>query len=398
MDISNLITPSFILNEERLKENYNNLVNAFQNVWNNTIIGYSYKTNSLPWFISWMKKNNALAEVVSTQEYELAKYIGYCDSRIILNGPNKGFESISNVLNNGGIVNLDSFHEINWLKDQGETIANWKVGLRVNFDLEKYCPEETLMGDDPGRFGFNYENGDFHKAISILKKIKNVSIVGIHLHNSTKTKSLKIFQTLAEKACQFSEDIPGELEYVDIGGGFFGDKPGAPTYDDYAKCIVDELKKKFNYNKTTLIIEPGISLAASCFDYLCEVVDIKDRKNSKLLTTNGSLMNLDPQMNNRSFSYSIIPEPSECTRNIINEQIVCGFTCMEKDRLLKIHNREKLRIGDKFLFQNAGAYTLTFIPMFIEYLPPVYLFDGHNYSTIREKWGVNEYVQKSIIE
>ena len=63
-----------------------------------------------------MQEQNALAEVVSTPEFLLAKKIGYRSEKIILNGPNKGFNTLKEVLDNGGIVNLDGFHEIDWIE------------------------------------------------------------------------------------------------------------------------------------------------------------------------------------------------------------------------------------------------------------------------------------------
>ena len=72
--------------------------------------------------------------------------------------------------------------------------AKIKVGLRINFDLESYCPNETIPGKEPGRFGFNIENGDLQKAISLLSSIPNVSIVGLHGHHSTRTKIFRIIE------------------------------------------------------------------------------------------------------------------------------------------------------------------------------------------------------------
>ncbi len=58
---------------------------------------------------------DAWAEVMSTAELKLAQKVGYPSSEIIINGPYKGFEAMCEVLEAGGVVNLDSFHEIEWL-------------------------------------------------------------------------------------------------------------------------------------------------------------------------------------------------------------------------------------------------------------------------------------------
>ena len=63
-----LETPYFLLDLQRLEKNLHNMQNAFRSIWPKFEIGYSFKTNNLPWIVSWMKEQNGFAEVVSTPE------------------------------------------------------------------------------------------------------------------------------------------------------------------------------------------------------------------------------------------------------------------------------------------------------------------------------------------
>ncbi|MGU8245364.1 pyridoxal-dependent decarboxylase [Clostridium perfringens] len=392
--ISNLKTPCFIINENELKKNIDSMHSALKKTWDNYIIGYSYKTNSLPWIIKYFKKNSVYAEVVSDLEYNLAKKINYDSKRIIFNGPNKGKNTFINALKEGAIINIDSNREIDWLSDE-EFNKNIKVGIRVNFDLEKECPNETAMGLDGGRFGFSLENGSFNKAVKRINNIKNVKVVGIHLHNSTKTRSLKIYKTLAKKANEIADMFDYELEYIDIGGGFFGGLETKPSYYEYMKTIADELSKKFDKNKTKLIVEPGASIIASPISFLCEVIDVKDTYAKRIVTVNGSRNNIDPLMRKESYFLDLLIEKE---RKSVKEQIICGYTCMENDRLLAIRDNNELLVGDKLLFNKVGSYTMCLSPLFIEYFPIVYLKnDKGEFICVREKWTVDEYIQKSTI-
>ena len=47
-----LITPCFIVDQNELKNNIDKMHKALKDTWENYIIGYSYKTNSLPWIIN----------------------------------------------------------------------------------------------------------------------------------------------------------------------------------------------------------------------------------------------------------------------------------------------------------------------------------------------------------
>ena len=96
---SNLQTPCYILDENRLMKNFSDLKSAFENAWkNNFIIGYSFKTNSLPYILTWMRSHGSYAEVVSEAEYKLALKTGFSSDKVILNGPVKGENAILEVV------------------------------------------------------------------------------------------------------------------------------------------------------------------------------------------------------------------------------------------------------------------------------------------------------------
>ncbi|MCT4605045.1 MAG: pyridoxal-dependent decarboxylase [Marinisporobacter sp.] len=393
IDLPNIHTPYYLLDLERLVKNFCELKKAFSKEWNNLIIGYSFKTNSLPWLLNWLKDEDAYAEVVSQPEYELAKKIGF--KKIVFNGPYKGFEAMENALNNDFIVNLDSFNEIEWLKKNSPKDDKiYKVGLRINFDLEKYCHEENIMDDEPRRFGFNIENGSFEKAITELKNMSYIKIVGIHAHNSTRTKSLSVFNTISQKIIEAAEMIDNQLEYVDIGGSFFGDKPGTPEFWEYAKTICQILKKRFKPKHTALIIEPGASLIASPFYFVCKVVDKKDIKGTRILTVDGSCLNISPQMKGTSFKID-----SNSQKKIMSQrQVIAGYTCIEKDRLGQLEKSNELYIDDILIFHNTGAYSMALSPNFIQYYPAVVVKDRNKFFYARKPWSIEEYMQKSILD
>lgn len=387
-----LDTPCFIINEYSLKENVTNMHKALKDTWGNYIIGYSCKTNSLPWIMSFLKQEGCYAEVVSDFEYKLAKKIGFTDKEIVFNGPNKGKNLFFNSLENGAIVNIDSWREISWLQES--QINNLvEVGVRVNLNLEKECPNETSVGDEGSRFGFSLENGDLEKAIITLNSINNVKVTGIHLHHTAKTRSLKIYRTLARAACKVAQLVDYNLKYIDIGGGFFGGMPDKPSFYEYMSLISKELSKKFDSKETTLIVEPGSALIASPIDFLCEVVDVKDTFVKRIVTVNGSRTNIDPLMIKTNHFFSL-----DCNSDKnISEQVICGYTCLEYDRIMKIENEKELNIGDKILFNKVGAYSMSLSPLFIEYFPKVYVKKSKNeYICVRERWDVEEYIQKAL--
>ncbi len=392
---SQLKTPSFIIYEDKINKNLIELNQALSVTWGNYIIGYSYKTNSLPWIIDYMNKKGCYAEVVSNVEYELALKYGNSPKNIIFNGPNKGKSQFIEAITKGSIVNVDSWKEMNWLQEIKLT-SDIGIGVRVNFDLEKECPSETVMGDEGGRFGFSYEKGDFKKIIDQINALEHIKVNGIHLHNSSKTRSIKIFEVIASKACEIANLFEYELDFINVGGGFFGGLPDRPTFLEYMQSISAILSKRFNNKNTTLIVEPGASLIATPISFLCEVIDVKDTIKKRIVTVNGSRNNIDPFMNKTNYFLDLLVKNED--KNSVKEQVVCGYTCMEHDRLIKLEDKKELEVEDRLLFNYVGSYTMCFSPLFIEYFPIVYVENNNTFTCVREAWGVEEYCQKSIIK
>lgn len=393
-----LQTPYFVIDEPVLQQYYDMLTDSLAQNWENFQIGYSFKTNSLPWLVSFVKKNGAYAEVVSQDEYDLAKYLGYTDKEIIYNGPYKGRESFCNVLRAGGIVNLDSMQEIKWLGElAGQSDGqSFKVGIRVNFDLEKMCPGETTMGEVSGRFGFCYETGKFAKALEILKQLPHVSVSGLHLHSSSKSRSVDIFRSIARMACHLAAEFDLSPEYIDLGGGYCGGMEGRPEYPDYFPAVAEELHKRFTPAQTKLIVEPGISLISKCTTFVTSVFDTRDIKGTRYVMTDGSRFNIDPTMIKSSHLFHIEPaEEYSAPRPVLDKQVISGFTCMEADRLFSYEQHPELVPGDHIIYENVGGYTMSLNPLFIQYFPAVYVRSKERMQMVRKKWTPAEYVQGS---
>ncbi len=414
-----LQTPYFVIDEPILNHYYDMLVESLSSNWNNYLVGYSFKTNSLPWLVSYVKKRGAYAEVVSEDEYSLAKYLGYHDSEIIYNGPYKGEPSFCNVLLAGGIVNLDSMQEIRWLTNlvNANPDKTFQVGIRANFNLEKMCPGETTMGEVSGRFGFCYETGKLADALEILQGIPNVSVVGLHLHSSSKSRSVNIFRSIARMACQLKTEFDLSLKYIDLGGGYCGGMEGRPEYPDYFPAIAEELRKCFTPEQTKLIVEPGISLISKCTTFVTSVFDTRDIKGTRYVMTDGSRFNIDPTMIKSSHLFHVdlletdsdgaLSNPLLATqsgqhdvtdRPVMESQIISGFTCMEVDRLFTYANQPELIPGDRIIYENVGGYTMSLNPLFIQYFPAVYVQNGDNMRMVRKKWTPAEYVQGSELD
>lgn len=385
-------TPYYVIHKNELNDNFNKLKGALEKHWNNYIIGYSYKTNALPWILKHFDSLGCYAETVSEDEYNLAKSIGVEKDRIIYNGPIKTKESFIEAVNNECIVNIDSQREIDWLKEV--QLTKRKVGIRINFDIEKMCPGQSQCPEEGGRFGFCYENGELSKAIIKLKEEK-VRVNGIHLHTSSKSRGLDIYRAIAEIACKIKQEFKLELDYVDVGGGFFGGLPTKPQFDEYITLMESILSKSFDKAKTKLIVEPGMAVIGSPISYVTSVIDVKDTEFNRFVITDGTRTSIDPLMTKKSYFYTL---EFDGERKNHPKQIISGYTCMEHDRLFVAIDGPTLQSGDYIIYNKVGAYTMCLTPLFIKYFPDVYVETDGTFKKVRNAWTPNEYVQLSVLE
>ena len=388
---SGMKTPFFLIDEDALDDNFRFLRESLESAWGNCIIGYSYKTNALPWVIKHFKNLGCYAEVVSDDEYELATSIGVRKDRIIYNGLAKDKDTFLEAIRNHAIVNIDAEYEIDWLGELDE--GDYSVGVRCNFDLESVCPGQTQCGEDGERFGFCYENGELKRAIDRIEKA-GVKVAGLHLHKSSKTRMPVIYRAIAEAAVEIAQKNKLSLSYIDIGGGFFGGLKTKPQFPEYFELVSDILKQQFDPAETKIIVEPGMAVIGAAVDYVTTVVDVKKTTRNTFVVTDGSRTQIDPLMTKSNYFFEI--RRSSENRSVLRRQVIAGFTCMEHDRLFDLLDDKELLPGDRIIYHKVGAYTMCLSPLFIKWFPDVYVKSRAGISMVRGKWRAEDYKNRSI--
>lgn len=398
MNHKTALTPFYRIRESALRYDINLLKTSLSENWGNFVMGYSVKTNSLPWLLNYLRNQGFYAEVVSDTEYDLVRRLGFPSRNIIYNGPIKDKKIFETVLIAGGYVNLDSTDELAFMEELSALYpdTSFRVGVRVNCDIAAMCPNEKLAAEEGGRFGYCYENGVLKAAIDRLSALKNVKVGGLHLHSSTQSRTVQVYAALAEMAVKIAREYDLSLDYIDMGGGYFGGRDDKPDYRDYFKEIGKVLSSYFDKEKTTLIAEPGVSLISRATTFETEVLDIKDIRGRKYIVTNGSRVNLNPLVTRHVYPHHIEYISDKSVRNTEKSQWVCGATCMEYDRLFEITDDAALVPGDKIIYDTAGGYTMCLNPLFIHYFPAVIIEKTNGELFVaREAWGNKEYLQKN---
>lgn len=393
MQFNEIVTPCFVLESDKLLSNIYSFKRALDSKFPNNVLGYSVKTNSSPILLENMKSEGCYAEVVSYHEYRLALAMGFCPNRIIYNGPLKDEGTFIHAIKNGAYVNIDSKRELDWLKNLPKD-KEYSVGLRVNLNLMDISPEDCKDHEDFSRFGFSFDNGELGDAISSINDLGNVKVAGLHLHRTSKTRSIDVYRNICNYAAVVIGSLKLHLEYIDIGGGFYGDMPGKPTYAEYVACIAETLGKHIDIQKICLIVEPGNALIASPFTFYSSVIDTKAIGRNRVVVLDGSRNDIDPFFHKNDYFKSFLS--IEGNRKKIAHQIYVGCTCLENDRLFSMDDSPESCVGDIIKFSFVGAYTTCLSPLFIRYFPRIYLQEGNQYKLVREEWNEEDFLQEVI--
>lgn len=376
-----LPTPSFICDDKEFARGVEGFRQALMTIADSCAIGYSVKTNSLPYALKMARSHGCMAEVVSHDEYRLARLCGFTPGEIIYNGPMKSRETFIEAVCGGAVVNLEAKRELEWLKElPGD--RNYSIGVRLNINISHISPEDADGEDDNSRFGFSDESDELAKAIEYIESLQNVTLAGLHIHRTAHSRAPRFYERSIEYAATVIEKYGLSLDYLDVGGGYFGIFPNKPTFRDYADAFHAPLKRH-GLGGLRIIIEPGNALTASSFAFMSEVIDVKRVDgNTYFVTTDGSRNDIDPFFRKTGYIRDIIyrDEP----RAIEPHQIVTGCTCLEYDRLFTLDDVPQLHPGDRILYHNVGAYTMTLSPQFIRLWPAVYALhaDG-TYTRVR---------------
>lgn len=389
-------TPFYIMDSEKYKSNINNFLNAFKKRYEKVMAGYSFKTNYVPALCKIALQERVVAEVVSEMEYELARKIGF--EKIIFNGPIKRPAIFKKALEHGSVINLDSEYEVDMLCQykQEHPEKDVKVGMRININLTDENGNSTIQcGLRFGRFGFPTEI--IGKNIERLREA-GVKIVSLHGHTSTSDRAVLNYKIIAQHMLATCEKYElNDLEYFDIGGGFFGAAPegmdltGRPKYEDYANCVLDEVMKSewFMERKPWVVIEPGSSVVSNVFTYYTKVYQNKRVGKVNFVMVDGTVFDVKPTMHSNNLPHKVFRAVETEDTYVCD---VVGSTCMEKDVMLKEVTLPKMEAGDFIQFNGVGAYTICLTPTFINFLEPILMPDGENFVEARRRQTVEDVV------
>lgn len=382
-------SPFYIMSPDVYERNMKAFAAAFRKRYEKLIVGYSFKTNYVPALCMRAKLLGCFAEVVSDMEMDLALSLGF--KKIIFNGPIKRDGALVRAIKFGAIINIDAEYEVDFLcqyhQEHPERVI--KAGLRLNVTLTDEKGNSVVQnGLRCGRFGFPHDV--LNRNIQKLRDA-GIKIISVHGHTSSSDRAVINYQVISDYMLRVCEEFElNDIEYFDIGGGYFGAAPegldliGRPKYEDYANIVVDRVEKSewFNKCKPFIVIEPGSSVVSNVFKYFTKVYQIKHIGNKNFVMVDGTVFDVKPTMHSNNLPHVVISNSEDGEEMVYD---VVGSTCMEKDVILKDIPLKGLKAGDYIEIRGVGAYTICLTPTFINYLAPIVSIEKDGVKVVRRR-------------
>lgn len=352
----------YLLDSALFRKNFLELKTAFNDIYPNWNIAYSYKTNYTPKLCKIVNELGGYAEVVSEMELEIAKRIGCKMDRVIWNGPIKNVPIMEQFLLDGGTVNIDCIEELEQVKEihsrHADTLIS--VGIRCNYDVN-----DGVVS----RFGFDIDGEDFMEAVKFATTTKNVKLINFQCHFAK--RQIAYWPARAKGMVELIDRLGIIPERIDIGGGLFGKMADSlkaqfsceiPDYTAYSEAAAKVFADYFADKdvKPELLIEPGSAVVGDCMKFVGTVKTIKNVRSKWIATVLGSQKNIS--MTGINPPLEVIPMGGE--QKEYKDLDFVGFTCIEGDVLY--HNYTgKLAHQDVIVISNCGSYSLVMKPPFI---------------------------------
>lgn len=368
-------TPCYLFSVEPLEDALSELDAAFGHLpirhW------LSCKTQPLRPLLEWWQGMGRPIEVVSEFEYRAAMQAGFTAEQILVNGPAKHRWLPAHAVP-GLWVNFDSPNELKALAPLAKKLK-WRVGLRIRTS-EEYDPETP---EYPTQFGLGAE--EMVEALKTLKRYKlQVEVLHFHLRTNV-AAAVNYRRALLElrELCQQHKLMP---RYIDCGGGFPPEHvlgfDGQPVAQNFKWHELAELYAEVLHwfpSCEELWLENGRWFSARSGVVVVTVLDEKHTHAQRnLICDGGRTMNA---LVSTWEAHELLTLPERKGRTIMTT--VNGPTCMAYDKLARRPLPASIRVGDRLIWMEAGAYHLAWETRFSHGQSAILWHDGKKITQVR---------------
>ena len=342
-------TPVYIYHAEKIKKQYEKLVNAFSVI--DAKLFYACKALTNINVLKYIKSIGCNIDCSSINEVKLAVHAGFEPQNILYTSNGIAFSEIEEAVALRVNVNIDSLSN---LEKFGKKYGHrYPVGVRLRPNIMAGGNLKISTGHNKSKFGIPVEQLDELKRI--VQK-HSIFIRTLHIHTGSEIKEAAVFVKGIEVLFDLMLHFP-QLEVIDLGGGFKVPYHPNEKETDIADLGL-QLKNAFeqypsaNEKKLQVWFEPGKFLVSEAGYLLTQVNVVKENGAVAIAGVNTGLNHLiRPMMYDAYHHITNISNPAGVEKQYMVTGYICETDTFATDRVLN-----EVREGDYLVFHNAGAY------------------------------------------
>ncbi len=325
----------------------------------NIELHYALKANSNKDILKLIKTAGFGADCVSGNEVKQAIDCGFKVNNVVYAGVGKSDTEIRFAIKkNIFCFNCESIEEIRVMnaiaKSENKTA---RIAFRINPNVNANTHHYITTGLEENKFGINVWELD--DALGVIRKSKNIKLIGIHFHIGSQINDLTVFKNLCLKVNELLEWFSNRnifIENINLGGGlgvdyYHPDVKPVPDFENYFSLF----RKFLKIEPTQQIhLEPGRAIVAQCGSLISRVLFVKKGVQTNFAILDAGMTELlRPALYQ---SYHTIENVTGAKRKEVNKYDVTGPICESSDCFRKAVELPETKRGDIIAIRTAGAY------------------------------------------
>lgn len=373
-------TPAYVFDVDRLCQRVEYIKEKCKNT-SRIELCYAMKAN--PFLIQPLDSVINKFEVCSHGELCICKDKNIPMEKVVLSGVNKERQDILQALKWG--VRTYTIESLSQLELMDE--CTQKTGTDIHILLR-------LSSDNQ----FGMDRDVIERIIEHREEYPHLTIEGIQYYSGTQKKESKVLEELSEldALCgEIEEKHRFNINVLEYGPGF---GIGYFTKEDTEE-LSDECAEAFRKmaDRRYLTLEMGRFLTADCGCYITSVVDVKQNAGQRYCIVDGGINHVNYygqvmgvrvppvrfyQREEEDISEIEIKDTTDKKEGLC----ICGSLCTSADVLVRSINIGQVNVGDVFVFEKIGAYSVTEgIYLFLSRrMPKIYLLKHNELILIRD--------------
>jgi diaminopimelate decarboxylase len=342
-------TPLYVYHAEKIKEQYQKLVNAFSG--SDTVFFYACKALTNINILRYILSIGANVDCSSVNEVRLALHAGFPPGRILYTSNGISFSEIEEAKELGVIINIDSLSNLEKFgKKYG---SSYPVGIRLRPNIMAGGNLKISTGHDKSKFGIPVDQ--LQAILEVVNKY-SLRISDLHIHTGSEIVDVDIFvkgiEVLFDMIPHFRD-----LQFIDLGGGFKVPYKEGDTETDISR-LAQKVKESFSQHPNPggkplqVWFEPGKYLVSESGYFITKVNVLKNTSAACFVSVDSGFNHLIRPM--FYDAYHRIENISN-TKGEEKKYSVVGNIC-ETDTFAWDRKLNEVREGDYLVFYNAGAY------------------------------------------